>query len=249
MSDPRHAIAIHYSCESFYDRPEGTSPRITSIACQNIETGDSSSFSVHLIAEQKGYPVAEIPDHYDELERDMLAVFYEYARRHSGHNWIHWNMRNVHYGFDALAHRFRVLGGEPHGIPDSARINLSRLLYAIYGPEYIGHPRLTKLVEKNDISVKDFLSGEGEAAAFEEGNYVALHYSTLRKVDILSTIARRADEDSLLTDATWRDTYGLWPQAIVEWFNENWIVRLVELLFAAVGFAVTIAEVWKLLNP
>jgi len=26
------SLVIHYSCESFYDRPEGKSPRITSIA-------------------------------------------------------------------------------------------------------------------------------------------------------------------------------------------------------------------------
>ncbi len=32
FADAENVWVIHYSCESFYDRPEGRSPRITSIA-------------------------------------------------------------------------------------------------------------------------------------------------------------------------------------------------------------------------
>ncbi len=47
-------IVIHYSCESFYDRQEKTSPRITSIAVHNLATADTESFSIHQLAERQG---------------------------------------------------------------------------------------------------------------------------------------------------------------------------------------------------
>ena len=31
LKDRRSIMVIHYSCESFYDRPDGASPRITSL--------------------------------------------------------------------------------------------------------------------------------------------------------------------------------------------------------------------------
>ena len=48
------ALIIHYSCESFYDLPDGRTPRITSIAIRNFSTGQTVSFSIHKCAEQKG---------------------------------------------------------------------------------------------------------------------------------------------------------------------------------------------------
>jgi hypothetical protein len=35
----KSVVVIHYSCESFYDRADGTSPRVTSIAVRNLESG------------------------------------------------------------------------------------------------------------------------------------------------------------------------------------------------------------------
>jgi hypothetical protein len=89
MSDPEHVIVIHYSCESFYDRPDGSSPRITSIAVANLESGQTSSFSIHQAAERKGIPPDRIKEHYNELERLMLDEFYEYVRTHAGYKWLH----------------------------------------------------------------------------------------------------------------------------------------------------------------
>ena len=50
INNPNDVVVIHYSCESFYDRPDGTSPRITSIAVRNLATGQTESFSIHQIA-------------------------------------------------------------------------------------------------------------------------------------------------------------------------------------------------------
>jgi len=242
MSDPEHVVVIHYSCESFYDRPNGTSPRITSIAVRNLGTAQTVSFSIHQVAERQSYSIAEIDERYDDLERQMLDEFYDYVRTHQGFIWLHWNMRDINYGFQAIAHRYRVLGGTPIIIEESRLVDLSRLLVAIYGIGYIGHPRLVKLVEKNKISKRDFLTGAEEAEAFERREYVRLHLSTLRKVDILANIAERSDSGILKTNATWREIYGLYPEAIAEWLKEHWIPTLIGALLTIAGF------IWSIIH-
>jgi hypothetical protein len=42
--DAENVSVIHYSCESFYDRPNGASPRITSIAVRKLDTGRRCHF-------------------------------------------------------------------------------------------------------------------------------------------------------------------------------------------------------------
>lgn len=140
MSKSEQVVVIHYSCESFYDRPDGSSPRITSIAVRNLESGQTTSFSIHQVAERKGYSANVLEQHYNQLEKLMLDEFYDYVRRHSSHIWLHWNMRDINYGFPAIAHRYKVLQGEPEQVSESKLVDLSRLLISIYSVGYITHP-------------------------------------------------------------------------------------------------------------
>lgn len=144
-----NVVVIHYSCESFYDHPDGTSSRITSIAVRNWVLGQTVSFSIHQIAERdKKLSIESINVHYDELEKKMLKEFYDYAEKHKNDTWLHWNMRNINYGFAALEHRYKVLGGKPFEIHESCRCDLSLLLHWLYGRDYVEHPRFESLVEK-----------------------------------------------------------------------------------------------------
>jgi hypothetical protein len=217
---------IHYSCESFYDRKDGTSPRVTSIAVQNLSNGQVASFSIHQIAERNGLLPTELEERYDEFEKQMLEEFYNFVKIHNNFKWLHWNMRDINYGFQALEHRCRVLKGEPVRIPDSALYDLSRIIIDIYGTSYIEHPRMERLMEKNGITKKDFLSGKDEALAFERKDYVKLHQSTLRKVDILSSIANRAWKQTLKTNANWKEMYGSNIVALVEKMTEHWTYKV-----------------------
>ena len=235
MDQPDHVVVIHYSCESFYDRPDGSSPRITSIAVRNLGSGQTTSFSIHLAAETNGIPNADIDAHYNDLERQMLDSFYEYVREHSGYTWLHWNMRDINYGFHAIAHRYRVLGGTPIDIPEALLFDLARSFAALYGLRYAPHARLKHIVDKNGVSHKDFLAGAEEATAFQNKEYVPLHLSTLRKVDILATLAERADQGSIRTYAPFADTWGLYPQVFGEWLREHWIVSIIAALITVVG--------------
>src|SRR6266571_5078399 len=156
MSHQRHLLIIHYSCESFYDRTDGRSPRITSIAIRNVGAGNTDSFSIHQVAERDGLELKEIPSSYDALEIRMLDEFGEYVRSHAAFQWLHWNMRDANYGFAAIEHRHRVLGGTPTAIPEERRTDIAALLIDIYGTGYAQHPRLASLIKLNSISLLDF---------------------------------------------------------------------------------------------
>jgi hypothetical protein len=172
--DAANVWLIHYSCESFYERPEGRSPRITSIALRKLDSAQTVSFSIHQMAERRRIPPDQIEQYSDDLEKEMLAAFFGHIGSHRGMNYLHWNMRDANYGFQAIEHRFRVLGGEPYVVEDTKKFDLSRLLIDIYGVGYIDHPRMEKLLEKNHIAPRDFLTGADEARAFENRDFVAL---------------------------------------------------------------------------
>jgi type IV secretory pathway VirB10-like protein len=121
-------------------RPSGrTVARITSIATRRLSSGQTISFSIHQVAERERVPFAEIEQHYDRLERQMLDEFYEHVGAHRGMDYLHWNMRDINYGFAALEQRHRVLGGTPVVIDEERKFDLSRLFIDIYGVSYIGH--------------------------------------------------------------------------------------------------------------
>lgn len=231
-----NVVFIHYSCESLYDRPDGTSPRITSIAVRNLATGQTKSFSIHQIAERDKITIKNINNHYDELEKKMLKEFYDYVERHKNYVWAHWNMRNINYGFAALEHRCKVLGGDPVEIHESCRYDLSLLLKRLYGDNYIDHRRLENLVEKNSLTHPHFLKGAEEAEAFKDSEYVKLHQSTLCKVDIISHIANRAAGSTLKTNAKLTGIYGNYLAFAIEKIKESWF-------FVLFGIAGTIASI------
>ncbi|HTF63339.1 MAG TPA: hypothetical protein VK638_11595 [Edaphobacter sp.] len=237
FADAAHLWVIHYSCESFYNRPNGQSPRITSIAVRKLLSGQTRSFSIHQIAELKGVPFQEIDQHYDLLELEMLNAFYAHVSSFQSTKYLHWNMRDINYGFAAIEHRHRILGGQPVVIDDDKKIDLSRVLIDIYGTDYAAHPRLATLLTINSIQPKDFLNGEKESQAFENRDFVALHQSTLRKVDILADIFQRAHERQLKTNTTWWTMHGDRVRTVVDWLVEN---KIIAFLIALAGLVLTL---------
>lgn len=237
-------LVIHYSCESFYDKTDGKTPRVTSIAVRNLASGQTDSFSIHQIAEKEGVPPGQISDHYDNLERQMLDFFFEFIRSRQHYYWVHWNMRDVNYGFAAIEHRYRVLGGTPIQIPEDRKFDLSRALVDLYGVGYIAHPRLEKLITKNSITVKDFLTGAQEAEAFENKEFVKLHQSTLRKVDNLANIFERTSNKYLQTDATFAERYGFKPSVIAELAKEHWLVTLIIVIGGVLTAVLRAWDIW-----
>lgn len=247
FQNPATVRIIHYSCESFDDRENGQSPRVTSIAVRELETGQTESFSIHIVAEEEGVAISNIDAHYDRLEKEMLRRFYDYLAKSTNLSYIHWNMRDANYGFTALEHRFRVLGGHPVVVPEHKRFDLARMLQQIYGAEYIGHPRLEKLAEKNGMTGSRFRTGEQEANLFTKKEYVSLHQSTLRKVDLIGDIAERTNYGTLKTNSNWWVQNGGSLRGAINWFATNAIISmLIALLGLIAGVAGTLVALRSL---
>jgi hypothetical protein len=236
-ADSENTWVIHYSCESFYDRPNGASPRITSIAVRNLKTGQTQSFSIHQRAEREEVAFDQIEASYDDLEKKMLTAFYDFVGRHQGQRYLHWNMRDANYGFAAIDHRFQVLGGSPISIDDNKKFDLARILIDVFGTGYTGHPRLETLLKQNNISPLNFLSGKEEADAFDKKNFVGLHQSTLCKVDVIGNLFYRTADRQLKTNTTWWEMRGGGLRSVVNWIADN---KIVALLLGALGLLVGI---------
>lgn len=231
---PSDYLIIHYSCESFFDLPEGNTPRITSIAVRYVRNAQTKSFSIHKVAELKQIHPNQICQFYNELEKEMLADYFEFVSNHREHKWIHINMRNINYGFEAINHRFRVLGGTPIEISDNLKIDLARLLVDIYGKNYSPHPRLENLYNRNKITMSDFMTGGEEAEAFKNADYVSLHRSTLRKVDNMHNVINLANEEDLKTDLKIIEYYGITPSGLFCAAKENWIIALLMFIMGGI---------------
>lgn len=103
---------------------------------------------------------------------------------------------------------------------------------------------MQKLLELNDMSHRELLSGEGETAAFSAHEYVKLHQSTLRKVNEISNILTMACEDQLKTASSLIEIYGLHPQSIYELLNGRWWFGIVAFLLGAT-MGVAVEGVWS----
>lgn len=244
--NPEKYLIIHYSCESF-KRESNKSPRITSIAIRNLETAQTELFSIYQIAEIEKIPENKIVESYDKLEKKLLDNFYNFLKNKTNYKFIHWNMRDENYGFQAIEHRYKVLGGTPPDniINDDRKIDLARMLVGLYGINYIGHPRLENLIKLNNITNKNFLTGEQEAIAFENCNFLKLQRSTLRKVDCMCNILDRVKGQYLKTLTSYWDLYFSSLAAFVNFIKEHTLFSIAVILVTTVGAFTIIVNIFK----
>ena len=242
----QNALLIHYSCESFVENTKG-SHKITSIAVRNLHSGQTHSFSIFQFAEEM--KVKSINENFELIEKKLLESFFAFVKEHKNHIWIHWNMRDINYGFVALEHRLKALGApgeQPEIIPDAAKYDLARLLFERYGKFFSPHPRLINLIKLNDISDRNFLSGDEEAEAFKSGDYLKLHQSTLRKVDIFENILTRVEEKDLKVAASFFQIHGFTSEAMIKTAKDHWICSLLVIAGIVVGLFLKLKELVSL---
>jgi hypothetical protein len=178
---------IHYLTVPWDVSPCGT-PAPLVIGVLNLATRERRTFGVLQAAELRGLGPADIPANLPTLERDMLDGFYSFARGGGRRRWLNWNMRDAVFGFEALAHRHRMLGGSPVDIPFARQTNLAAVLISALTERYAGDPRLEKIAEKNGLSMLDFLGRHEEGEAFRAGHYQRLQRSLWRKIDIIARV-------------------------------------------------------------
>lgn len=221
------SLIVHYSCESFITN-HGKTPRVTSICIRFLESAQTKSFSIHLQAQFDKMDFNNLSDEdYDKLEKKVLSDFYEFAENHKKFNWIHWNMRNSNFGFEAVANRYKILDGKPFIIDEDRRYDFPRILSKIYTHKYeedFPYGRLLNLANRNSIDTRDALKGKDEAEAFDNKQYLELHKSTLRKLDIIDYIIDRTYKNELIVISKKKDIYGYTIPGIIEIVKNNWIL-------------------------
>ncbi|MBZ0164627.1 MAG: hypothetical protein K8H74_18180 [Notoacmeibacter sp.] len=199
---PERFYIIHYSCQSLYDDNDGLSPRITSIAITHYSTEQTLSFSTHAMAEQLHIERQNVKERFDDIEKELLNEFYKFIRDRRDMYWIHWNMRNLTYGFEHIEHRYRTLTGtEPPVIPVERRINLNEILKSRYGSGYVKDPKMASLMELNGGIHRHFLTGAEEVTAFQNDEFIRMHNSTLCKVGFFHSVIERLTSGKLRTNS------------------------------------------------
>ncbi len=199
-SKPENFYFIHYSCQSLYDDNDALSPRITSIAITHLSSEQTVSFSTHSIAEELHIARDNVIEKFDLVEKKLLTDFYRFIRDRRDKFWVHWNMRNLTFGFEHLEHRYRVLGGEDAAIiPVERRLNLNDILSDRYGNDYAPHPKMKSLMELNGGIHRHFLIGDEEVKAFKNNEFIRMHNSTLAKVGFFVHVARQMKSGKLKT--------------------------------------------------
>ena len=147
---------------------------------------------------------------------------------------MHWNMRNDHYGFPAIEHRFKALGADPFVLPAQQKLDLSNLMWEMYGDDYVPDisqsgklGKIICLAEMNKINCKDFLAGQDEANAFFEGEYINLQRSTLLKLEIFCRFIDLAHRGQLKTYAPTAQATRIDRPSIVDRIKAHWIISLI----------------------
>ena len=235
---PERYYIVHYSSQSLYDGGvDALSPRITSIVVMHLSTRQTVSFAVHAVAEELGIQRTEVAARYDDIERALLERFYGFVRDRREKYWIHWNMRNIVFGFEHLEHRYRVLTHtEPPHIPIEVRLNLNDALKDRYGNEFAKDPRMLNLMLLNGQRDQRFLTGAEEAEAFSALEFIRMNSSTISKVEFFRHVILLIEQGKLKTQ-------GRGFLVAIDRLLESRGARVVTLGTSVLGAVVTLATI------
>lgn len=190
--NPSQALVIHYSRQNLMDNESGiATPRIIAIMVKSLDGKQNNCFAIHHEAEKADIILENIADYYDQLEERLLRAFNNFVKSNRESKWIHWDMNDVHFGFEAIKHRYCVMvdedGKDFQEIPNHNRINLNTLLKDIYGSNYEKEPQLENLMKTNNggAARAGHLTIEEEAVAFKSLGFPTILESLRCKVNFL----------------------------------------------------------------
>ena len=234
---------IHYACQNFNNVQHENSPRVTSICILFAGSRQIYLFSMASIAERESKDLSLADDTlFDEYEMKLLAEFYSFLKTDktakSIKYWLHWNMKDHNYGFEALSQRYLKLSRKkkvPFQIDFDRRVDISLLLTKRYGINYIDHPRLPNLLEMNSIQPLNLMNGQDEAKAFDDKEFIKIDRSIQAKVQAFSEIIERSANSELKTKSKLlKDIYGISLLGILEYVKENAILGIIASLIGGI---------------
>ncbi len=224
---PGRAFAIHYALQRLRRGRDDRTPPVAAIALRNLGTGDLRVFSIKAEADRAGLDLAVAagaPQELLRLEYSMQFGLNDFIERHPEAMFVHWYMRDGHFGFAALELRHRLVTSQivagihgersvapalPFGfgtglpplsirVPEERRIDLARVLHRLYG---IGQVGLRPLAEANGLSLAELIDGKDEPMAFAEGNYARLAWSSATKARLIAELATLAQSGTITQPA------------------------------------------------
>lgn len=190
--NPSQVLIIHYSRQNLTDNESGVAtPRIIAILVKSLDGKENYCFAIHHEAEKANIILENITDYYDQLEERLLKSFNTFVKKHRDCQWIHWDMNDVHFSFEAIKHRYCVMvdeeGNDFQEISTYNRINLNSLLKCIYGNNYEKEPEFENLMKTNNQGIvkNGYLTIEQEANAFKNLEFPVILESLRCKVNFL----------------------------------------------------------------
>ena len=243
MTNKRDYAFIHYACQGFYDIQNENTPRIASICIYFASSKQIFLFSLASLADRESADLSHADDAIlDKYELKLLTDFYSFIKNDKTakaiKHWLHWNMKDQNYGFEALAQRYMKLSGKrkaPVQIDNDCRTNISSLLVNRYGTNYADHPRLENLLKKNNIQPTNIMNGLDEAKAFSNKEFTKIDRSIQSKVQAFSEIIERSANDELKTNSKLlKDIYGVSLGGIAQYVKENAILSLISSLVGGI---------------
>lgn len=199
--DPSKVLIIYYS--NFINDYEPFSSAVSSIVIRSLDKSIYQCFSIHLEADLSKLDVDTIEDNYIDLEYMILLKFSKFLKGHKDYIWMHWNMNNIEYGFEALKHRFDKLSqGSTEQFEEVVgrnKFDLNNFFEIFYGENYsVGPDKLKTLVDFNDADKHGlFLSQKEECNEFIKKNYSAVIKSVDFKVNFISQIPIQFENKTL----------------------------------------------------
>lgn len=195
----------------------------------HYSTRQTVSFALHAVAESLGISKNEVESHYDEIEKVLLERFFAFLRDRREKYWVHWNMRNLTFGFEHLEQRYRSLCKiDPPSVPIEVRLNLNNILAKRYGSDYAVDPTMKNLKLLNGELDKRFLDGSQEAEAFRKKEFLRMHSSTICKVEFFRHVINRAVDGKLRTQ-------GMGLLVRIDRLLESRMARVVTFMAAIAG--------------
>ncbi len=238
--DPSKVLFIHYSqSNTFEDDDYGNiSPIITSIVVKSLDGLVDQQFAIHFEADKADIPIDEIQNSYRELELRILKAFNDFSKRHCECNWIHWDMKNIHFGFEAIKHRYEKIFGdlkEYNEIPINNKKNLRDIIEGMYGENFVNGPDTLKSLMKcnsNNIDNNIYLSSSVESTEFERKNFVNVIKSVDLKVEFIKKATSKLIEKKLIVSN--KNTYAIFVDIVNHpiFTFIGWIVGILGLILA-----------------
>ncbi|MFX4242312.1 hypothetical protein ACOL22_05980 [Aliarcobacter butzleri] len=202
---PSNTLIIFYShAKVINSEVSDLTPMLTTILVRSLDKKTYEEFSIYKEADKfKEIDRNTINENYTDLEHAILGNFNNFLKHHKNFIWIHWNMNNSQFGFEAIKHRFmKMVEGTSEQfeeIPTNNKIDLNYLIEQAYGKNYTRDVDKFKSLAKYNkfLHLDRILDLEDEMIEFNNKNFEAVVYSLEQKIDIVVEIIDKMKVENL----------------------------------------------------